>query len=647
PRLRAINAAERQLSRNPSVVTVIGPGALLDAERRYRSLRTALRDPATARQRQLDSLQSRMHRAGNGFDTLAHGLRDASGAAGQLSAGATDAADGGSQLAGGLAQARDGAAQATTALTQARSGSAQLQKGLGAAQRGSDKLQGALDAAAKDVAAGLPQLRSLASSLATGADELAALSVPATQAAAQAAALQQSLKHASAESADPVLAQAAADAERLHALLVGADLAGEIDEASMRMRTAGQTQRTFADSVERLERGLRTMSSSTAALTAGIDRLRSGAGDLTTGIGTVQRGGRQLTNGLTDLNGGATALAGGLIQLRAGGGQLAAGLDTGNGRAAAAGQELTRLQRSANALIADQHRQQRLLDQLRRQSPDAAQSGYVALAGIDGARAATHARGALVVGVERGGRVARITVVPKDRLYTTGSRATERALQKADSELTRAGLVAHVGGDAGALNSYVDVTSTRLPLTIAVVTVLSFFMLVLLLRAPLLALLSVTLNLLTVAAAYGTIALLFGGQHPPLGGPGYIDATTAYMVFVVLYGLSIDYQVFILSRVQEALTATPDDPIGAVTAGIDRTARVVTSAAAIMAIVFLVFALVGFANLAHLGPAVTVAVLLDATVVRLMLLPAALRLLGARAFWTPSCAARVLPRLAH
>jgi putative drug exporter of the RND superfamily len=162
----------------------------------------------------------------------------------------------------------------------------------------------------------------------------------------------------------------------------------------------------------------------------------------------------------------------------------------------------------------------------------------------------------------------------------------------------------------------------------------------LLLRSVVLPALAVVFNLLTVAAAFGVLALLFQGDHPLLGGPGFLDAITASGVFSVTYGLSIDYQVFLLTRMREGydMTGTTE---GALDYGLRRTAGVVTGAALIMAGVFFAFATTDFSTTRELGVGLTVAVLLDATLVRLILLPGTLRLIGDRVWHRPKLLRRI------
>ena len=159
-------------------------------------------------------------------------------------------------------------------------------------------------------------------------------------------------------------------------------------------------------------------------------------------------------------------------------------------------------------------------------------------------------------------------------------------------------------------------------------------MLLLTLRSPVLALLAVLLNLVTVGASVGVLVICFQGSDPLLGGPGYLDAIALMGVFAVVFGLSIDYQVFLISRLLEgrALTGTTT---GAIHHGLEKTAGIITGAAFIMAAVFLAFAVSPVMNTRQFGIGLTVAVLLDATVVRLILLPALVKMFGERTWWVP------------
>jgi uncharacterized membrane protein YdfJ with MMPL/SSD domain len=159
-------------------------------------------------------------------------------------------------------------------------------------------------------------------------------------------------------------------------------------------------------------------------------------------------------------------------------------------------------------------------------------------------------------------------------------------------------------------------------------------LLAVLLRSVVVAGIGVVLNLLAVGATLGLLRLLFQGDAPLLGGPGEIDAVAVTAIFGVVFALSIDYQVFIVSRVREEWLRT-GDAAAAVQLGLARTARVVTGAALSMLGVFFAFGLADVASLRQFGVGLAIAVIIDATLVRLVLLPAALHLAGDWAWWSP------------
>jgi RND superfamily putative drug exporter len=214
--------------------------------------------------------------------------------------------------------------------------------------------------------------------------------------------------------------------------------------------------------------------------------------------------------------------------------------------------------------------------------------------------------------------------------------------------LGAAGLDAYVGGMVPNLVDQSELVSERLPLFIAGVVGLSFLLLIAAFRAPVVALKAGLMNLLSVGAAYGVVALFAGGGF--LGGLIGIDGEVPVppfvpvLMFAVLFGLSMDYEVFLLSRVREEYLAGRDTA-GAVTEGLARTARVITAAAAIMVVVFLAFLAAPDTFLKLFGIGLASAIFFDATVVRMVLVPAVMQLLGDRNWWIPGWLERILPRL--
>jgi RND superfamily putative drug exporter len=205
--------------------------------------------------------------------------------------------------------------------------------------------------------------------------------------------------------------------------------------------------------------------------------------------------------------------------------------------------------------------------------------------------------------------------------------------------LGKAGGVSYVvTGNTAVNHDWSAVLRARTPIVFSVVAGLAFLVLMFSFRSVLLPLVSIGLNLLSVGAAYGVITLIFqdGRLQGLLGFTSYgaIAQWVPLFMFVFLFGLSMDYHVFILSRIRERCArgmSTPD----AVTSGIAASAGVVTSAAVIMMAVFSIFATLSFVDVKTLGIGLAFAVLIDATVVRGVLVPAAMTLLGERSWYLP------------
>jgi putative drug exporter of the RND superfamily len=203
-----------------------------------------------------------------------------------------------------------------------------------------------------------------------------------------------------------------------------------------------------------------------------------------------------------------------------------------------------------------------------------------------------------------------------------------------------------VGGATAAVVDFSRYTAERLPWFIAAVLVLSFILLTVVFRSLLVPLKAVIMNLLSVGAAYGILVAVFqwgwGDSLLGVGREGPIEAWIPMMLFAVIFGLSMDYEVFLLSRIREDYDRTHDNAT-AVANGLAKTARVITAAAAIMFCVFMSFVLGDDRSLKMFGFGLAMAVLLDATVVRLVLVPATMELLGDRNWWLPRWLDRILP----
>jgi RND superfamily putative drug exporter len=249
------------------------------------------------------------------------------------------------------------------------------------------------------------------------------------------------------------------------------------------------------------------------------------------------------------------------------------------------------------------------------------------------------------------GRAAVLVIVPRS---SPQADATTALVQRIRDDIVPAaagsGVTVHVGGTTAGFIDQSDLVARRLPLFIVGVIGLSFLLLLSAFRSPLIALKAGVMNLLSVGAAYGVMALFAGGGWfgAELLGIDQVTPVAPFipvMMFAILFGLSMDYEVFLLSRVREEYLSH-GDTARAVSEGLAKTARVITAAAAIMVVVFLAFVTSGEIFLKLLGIGMATAVLVDATIVRMVLVPALMQLLGRANWWMPRWLDRAVPRLA-
>jgi RND superfamily putative drug exporter len=211
----------------------------------------------------------------------------------------------------------------------------------------------------------------------------------------------------------------------------------------------------------------------------------------------------------------------------------------------------------------------------------------------------------------------------------------------------RSGAVAYVGGVTAGAVDFATVLAHKLPLFIGVVVLLSALLLMVVFRSLVIPVQAAFMNLLSIGASLGVIVMIFQwGWLPWLLGvhPGPIESFIPVMLFAIVFGLSMDYEVFLVSRIHEQWTRTKDNR-RAVGEGLALTGRVVTAAAAIMVCVFLSFVLGESRVIQEFGLSLASAVFLDAVVVRCMLLPAVLHIVGARTWRIPAGLDRLLPRV--
>lgn len=575
---------QRQIAEQPGIRTVIGPGPLARRAAPLRSLGKKLTgggaDDPTG---ELEGLGPGLRRAADAVGELRSGLAEGAAGSGLLAEGSGRAARGAGTIAAELKRAAGKGEEAAGAIERLQDGSRRLAEGQREASVGSLTLT--------------LGLRSLVPRLRGG--ELA-----------RARKLAHRLEREAAT--DPSLAPLA-------------------DQARVLARTIASNRneaRRLRDVATAVNGGLNRLVPGGKRLEAGVDKLAGASDQLSLGLDRLGDGAERLANGLVELRGGAGALRSGLAE----GFRRAHPLET---KLQGAGVRITAV---AAPLAAGARK-------LQRQSPHLFDSGYFVLSALDGAPATRRRQAGEAISVDGGGQAARLLVVSTHAFNTEGSRRVGELLeQDADELAVDSGLKTGVTGGAATLNTYGEATEARLPLVIGVFVLLTLVALVVILRAPLLALLTVCLNLASVAAAIGVMTLIC--QIPdgyPLGGHPYVDTVGAGAIFGVTFGLSIDYAVFLIARMRERYERDGDNR-AAIAYGLEKTAGVVTGAAAIMAAVFVSFAAAPIATVSQMGVGLTVAILLDATIVRIVLLPALMMLLGDRVWMVPPVLDRILPR---
>jgi RND superfamily putative drug exporter len=244
------------------------------------------------------------------------------------------------------------------------------------------------------------------------------------------------------------------------------------------------------------------------------------------------------------------------------------------------------------------------------------------------------------------GKIATVLAFPKSAPQDKATsdlvqRLRDDTLPKLESQT---GATYLVGGSTAAADDFAAAVSKRLPIFVLVVVGLSALLLMAVFRSVLIPLKAAVLNLLSIGASLGVITLVFQqGWFGAQAGP--IEAFVPVMIFAIVFGLSMDYEVFLVSRIHEEWRRTKDAR-AAVREGLATTGSVITAAAAIMIVVFGAFLLSPDRMLKQFGLGLATAVLLDALLIRCVIVPAVLRLFGERAWWLPRRLDRVLPRIA-
>ncbi|MGN6816981.1 MAG: MMPL family transporter [Solirubrobacterales bacterium] len=651
-RLATLERWQRRIASLPGVETVVGPGQIRHAVAPLNRVGRALLDPPTSPRSPLASLGRLgrgFGRASAGVATLRAGLSEATYGATALAAGSGRASDGAELLASGLGRAEAGATKALGSLESFAERAPTLVRAQFAAANGANLLHAGINSLVPSLRrSAVPQGRELQKSL----NEVAHGTVPALQTRAAAgeqhlAATLARLEAMTVGRGDPEYDAAVAEARAAVAALGGGEggatlseeltalQAGLVDDVRLAQQLTYWVTSTIG-SLGKLGKG-------SLRLREGLFRLARGAKRIQSVLEEEVERAQVLRTGLPRLTGGAERLAAGTARIASGVERLRDGLGGGYHRSYPL---QSGLRRATVRVVSANRRLRRGRARLLRSSPHVFDSGYVVLSALDGSPPRARQAAGSVVDLAHGGQAATMLVFSRYDLNSPGSIALNRILAGDARAIGRAtGATAAVAGGPATLNTYSRVARDRIPYVVAAISVVTFLVLVLILRALPLAALAVGLNLATVGVAFGILTLLtYLPAGWPLGGHAYIDAIGATLIFGVVFGLSIDYAVFLLVRMREHREAGGDHG-DSISFGIEKTARVITGAAAIMMAVFVAFGGSSIATVSQLGVGLTIAVLLDATVIRIVLLPALMLLIGDRVWWLPRPLARVLPRL--
>jgi len=640
--LEALRRWERSIARISSVDAVVGPGAIghriEPVTKIGRGLLAQGRPGSEAME--LQRLGSHLGRAAEGVTRLRSGIAQATYGAGLLSDGSQNVERGAQAIESGLHVAAVGSSRAADAVNRFAAGAHEIRTGQHRASLGALALK-------YDIQDLIPRLRHstlspsrrLQRELREMKEAIPNLESRTTEAEAQLSLVLVELAQVPTPPGDPHLLGAVSAAQAAgHALTGEAAPTSTVPSKSVSaelqslgtelIRANGRATEITAGALGRVG-DLREATPLVKRLVHGLTRLEQGGKRLDTGAHRLANSASALADGLQSGLDGSTALSGGAQQLALGTSSLAGNLSQAYSLSRPLEPGLTRAAKESATGGESLRRQSERLLKL---TPGLFDSGYFNLSVLDGTPPGLRSRVEQEVNVTGGGQAARILVIPKHE----GSTGLDEHLRVAARRLgDRVVGPSGVSGGPAELNDYSQASRSRLPLVIAVVSLVTFLSLVIVLRAVVVAAATVLLNLLSVAVAFGVLALIAGlPSGSPLGDWSYIDTIGAVAIFAIAFGVSIDYSVFILVRMREEFDRTGDHAL-AVRVGVHRTGRVITGAALMMVAVFAAFATSSLAIVSQLGTGLTVAILLDATVIRLVLLPALLLLIGERSWWLP------------
>jgi RND superfamily putative drug exporter len=659
-RLAALSRWQRRIAATPGVQNVVGPEQVSKA---VEPLRKTFAGVLSSNEKvgplaNVARLGRNLGRVANGVATFRTGLSQAAAGAGLLAEGSGKAEEGAIAIATGLGKAAAGSQEAVAGLEKFSKGTRELSNAEAKAATGGFALKLNLPDVATNLRNNaLRRSHKLQKTLFRDANVTAPTLQAASQAANEqlAAALKQ-LEGMTTGKSDPNYAAALEAVRNATAAVSGTNpatgqpyapeytgLPTELTALQARLLSDAEQAQEVSRWVSSESAHIDQLASVAKRLSEGLYEISAGGKTVARTAARIDRENKQAAALLENAVDGASELAGGLTQLTGGTTELQRNLAEGYSRSYPL-QSGTR--RIAVRVLSQSDSLNRRAARLRHTSPGIFNSGYFVLSALDGSRGRTRERASEAVDINGGGQAATITVFSRYGFNSPGSIRLNKTLEDdADALGREANVVTGVAGGPPTLNTYSRVTKDQIPYIVAAITLATFLVLILVLRALPLAAIAVGLNLVTVGVAFGILTLLTNVPDGwPLGGRTYIDAVGAVMIFGIVFGLSIDYAVFLLVRMREHYDREGDNA-AAIEFGLEKTARVITGAAVIMLAVFIAFAGTPIATVSQLGVGLTVAVILDATVVRIVLLPALMLLIGDRVWWAPRWLERMLPRL--
>lgn len=639
--LAALQGFQRRIALTPSVASVSGPGAISEQTKPLKKLPGALEESGkllSGGKRDLGRLLSGLGEAGAGAQQLQGGLQTAAGGAQQLHSGSGAALAGSAQLHAGLIAAREGSQTLQAGLQQALQGAEALKGGATQALAGSIDLVNGVGSIGTPVTASVPSTERLAQLTKETSVGIGSAEERSQSAQGDLAAAISDLQSLNGEVNDPRTVEALASVQS--AANAVTSISGELGKIGPGAGEAAESASTLAIQTSFLNAALQQLGTGASKLSSGLAQLRAGNGELEIGLGKLAAGGGQLTSGLTKLSDGAGELEAGLGLLTSGSGELAAGLSGGVAPVGELVAGLGLLQAGVSK-FSGQLPSPKDLEELQRQSPGLFESGYFLLAAVQGAPQNSKNAASFTLNIDKGGNAGLIAVISTKPSGTEKSDAVGQSLVSQGKSFAKATkLQVAVGGPAGNLRDLTNAAQSSIPWVILAIALASMLLLGLALRAVLIAILAVLAQLLATAATFGLLTALFSVSPPPLRGPGYIDQVSILGIFSIAFGLGVLFTVLPLASIRHLLHRLPHTEIVgtdlAVSQALRTTAAANVGAAALMLGVVIPFATSELITLRQLAVGAALGIVLSAVIVRPLILPAILRLVG-RAGWWPGC----------